>query len=153
MTKSFPEDTYFRAPSTCSLFCWSFIYGMQGKGIFINAPTTSVSPKRMIQNIRMDTMNLIKFHDEFTSARKCPFIVVVVVVFSTSLSLNFRHFTWVRHNSQKNSATNSCQYVQYFRVSKQWYSCHYSGLFTCTQSLMHAIALGGCMYTNTVRMH
>ena len=29
---------------------------MHGKGVFINAPTTSVSPKRMIQNIRMDTM-------------------------------------------------------------------------------------------------
>ena len=62
---------------------------------------------------------------------------------------NSGHLTWVRHSSRKSSATHSYQCVQYFSVSRQWYSCQCLGFLTCTQMLMHAVAHGGC--TDTVR--
>ena len=45
--------------------------------------------------------------------------------------------------------THCYRCVQYCRVSKQWCGCQCSGLLTCTQMVMHAIAHGGC--TDTVR--
>ena len=36
---------------------------------------------------------------------------------------------WVRHSSHKSCATHSYQYVQYFRVSRQWCSCQCLGFF------------------------
>ena len=70
---------------------------------------------------------------------------------STSLFLarNLGCPIWVRHSRRKNSATHSYQCDRYFPVSKQWYGWQCSGLFTCAQMLMHAIAHGG--RTNTVR--
>ena len=61
--------------------------------------------------------------------------------FSNSLSLarNSGGFARVRHSSRKSSATHSCQCVQYFRVSKQWYGCRSLGFLTCAQMSMHAI--------------
>ena len=60
---------------------------------------------------------------EVTSTARAVVVVVVVVVvvlFSfLSLAGNSGRLTWVRHSSRKNSATHSCQCVQYFRVSKQ----------------------------------
>ena len=49
---------------------------------------------------------------------------------------NLSHFIWVRHSSQKSSATHSYNCVQYFHVSK-----------LVSQTVMHAIAHGGCMDT------
>ena len=49
----------------------------------------------------------------------------------------------------KSSATHSYQCVQYFPVSKQWCGCQRLGYVTCAQTLVRAIALGGC--TGTVR--
>ena len=73
-----------------------------------------------------------------------------MLVFCTSLTTvgNSGCFTWVRHSSPKSSTTHSYQCVQHFPVSKQWYGCQRLGFLTCAQTLMHAIAHGGC--TNTV---
>ena len=57
--------------------------------------------------------------------------------------------TWVRHSSCESRAAHSCQRVQYFRLSKQRCICKCLGFLTCAQTLMHAIAHGGC--TDTVR--
>ena len=78
--------------------------------------------------------------------------ISIYLYISSSLSLagNSGHLTWVRHSSRKSSAIPiSCQCVQYFRVSKQWYGCQCLGCLTCTRILMHVIAHGGC--TDTVR--
>ena len=50
---------------------------------------------------------------------------------SFSLAGNSDHLTCVRHSSRKSSATHSCQYVQYFRVSRQRYRCQWLGLCAC----------------------
>ena len=53
----------------------------------------------------------------------------------TSLSLvgYLGHLTMVTHSIHKSSATNSCQCVQCFCVSKQWYGCQCLGfLNVCT---------------------
>ena len=57
--------------------------------------------------------------------------------------------TQIRHSSRKSSAIHSYWCVQYFHVSKQWYSSQRSGYLTCTQMLIYTIKHGGC--TDTVR--
>ena len=47
------------------------------------------------------------------------------------------------------SGTHSCQCVQYFHVSEQWYGRQRLGLLTGAQMLMHTIARRGC--TDTIR--
>ena len=80
-------------------------------------------------------------------------VVVVVVVFSTSLSAmeNSGRLTCIMHSHRKSSATHSYQCVQYVRVSKQWYGCHCLGLLTCAQMLKHAIAPGIVQTPRSVR--
>ena len=80
------------------------------------------------------------------------FVVVVLVgggggVTSLSLAGNSGHLTWVRYSGHKSSATHSCQCVQYFRVSKQWYGCQCLGFLTRAQMFLHAIAHRGCRDT------
>ena len=67
-----------------------------------------------------------------------------------SIAANLGHVTQVKHSSFKSSATHSCQCVQHFYMSKQWYACQCWGFLMCTQVLMHVIAHGGCM--DTVRV-
>ena len=50
-----------------------------------------------------------------------------------------------RHCSCKNSITQTSRCVQYFCVSKQWYSCQCLGFLMLAQMLMHVIAHMGCM--------
>ena len=60
---------------------------------------------------------------------------------------NSGRLTWVKHSSRRSSATHSCQCLPYFHVSKQCCCCQRLGILTCAQTLMHAIAHGGCMDT------
>ena len=59
--------------------------------------------------------------------------------------------TWVRHSSRKSSATHSCQCVEYFPASRQWYGCQHLGLLMCAQIFMQAIAHRGCRVTVRLR--
>ena len=79
------------------------------------------------------------------------FFLILTLFFSTALTLmgNLGHLTLVRHSSHKSSAIHSYHFVQYFRGSKQWYGCQSLGFLSCAQTLMHAIAHGGC--TDTIR--
>ena len=56
-------------------------------------------------------------------------IILYILVLFLSLAGNSRCLSWVRHSSRKSSATHSCQCVQHFRVSKQWYGCQCLGFF------------------------
>ena len=66
-----------------------------------------------------------------------------------SLAGNSGRLIRVRHIRLKSSATHSCQCVQHFPVSRQWYGYQCLGFLTCAHTLMYAIAHGGC--TDTVR--
>ena len=57
----------------------------------------------------------------------------------------------VRHSSRKSSATHCYQYLQHFRVAKQGCGCHRSGLLTCAQMSMPAIAHGDTHHSNEIR--
>ena len=59
--------------------------------------------------------------------------------------------TWAGcgYRNHRNNAAQSCQCVQHFCVSSQWYGCECLGFLICAQMLMHAIAHRGC--TDTVR--
>ena len=58
---------------------------------------------------------------------------------------NLGHLTQIRHSCCKCRDSYSYQYVQYFRVSKQ--RCQRLRFLTCAQTLMRAIAHGGCKDT------
>ena len=51
-------------------------------------------------------------------------------------------YSGTANSSRKSSATHSCQCVQYFCVSKQWYVCQHLRFLLCAQRLMHAVNHG-----------